>query len=662
MSGLSSFALWLISLLWFYKLFEYVFDVRRLWILHDFYHYLLEIPDHDIQTVSWQIVVARLMALRDANPRTAQNISAANRRFLGHQSKQRMDAHDIANRIMRKDNYLIALFNKDILDLTIPIPFLRNRQFFSEAMEWNINLCVMDYVFNKQGQVKYVFLKEQYRRGLVENLQLRFKIAAVMSILTAPLVVITLFTLYFLRYFMVSGCIRTLNQCMPLNLFQEFKMNPSQVSSRGFTPFAEWKFREFNELLHLFQRRTNMAYPYATRYLEQFPKDKTFQVYRFVAFIAGALAAVLFVVTLFDTEDFLGFEITPNKTAIFYIGVLGTIHVAARGALPEENLVLDPEFALQNVIECTHYCPASWRGQLHSDEVRKEFSELYQLKAVTFCEEILSLLFTPLILWFSLPKRSARIVDFFREFTVHVDGLGHVCSFAVFDFKRGVENIAQNKGQKTGVDGLREDYYSTKDGKLLASYYGFLDNYATNPQKGGVYSRTTSRRQFYPPPSFPGLMSPQMTAELGFSGGRPQSSRQQIQQTTKFGQAAASSSPIHSILLDPHNQPSVSALRNSPNLSTQSRYRPNRYPLTRNDESREDDAGRSAINRAADFSRIVEEDNNLGESWRTTLAAQLDGEGNDVDSERIDKGAGVLGLLYQFQKAQTEGKTTGVGI
>lgn len=53
-----------------------------------------------------------------------------------------------------------------------------------------------------------------------------------------------------------------------------------------------------------------------------------------------------------------------------------------------------------------------------------------------FLEEILSVLTTPFVLWFSLPNSSERIVDFLREFTVHVDGIGYVCSFAVFDFKR----------------------------------------------------------------------------------------------------------------------------------------------------------------------------------------------------------------------------------
>jgi hypothetical protein len=33
----------------------------------------------------------------------------------------KLDAHNVANRILRKENYMISIFNKSILNLTIPI-------------------------------------------------------------------------------------------------------------------------------------------------------------------------------------------------------------------------------------------------------------------------------------------------------------------------------------------------------------------------------------------------------------------------------------------------------------------------------------------------------------------------------------------------------------
>lgn len=69
-------------------------------------------------------------------------------------------------------------------------------------------------------------------------------------------------------------------------------------------------------------------------------------------------------------------------------------------------------------------------------QIHEEFSALFQMKITTFCIEMLSVLTTPFVLWYTLHARAPDIIDFFREFTVHVDGLGYVCSFGVFDFKR----------------------------------------------------------------------------------------------------------------------------------------------------------------------------------------------------------------------------------
>ncbi|KAJ5172898.1 Autophagy-related protein 9 [Penicillium capsulatum] len=658
MSGSATFLLWLFSFFWIGKLFQYLLDIRRLKHMHDFYYYLLGVSDAEVQTISWQEVVSRMMTLRDANPTTAATVSAKHRRFLGSQSKQRMDAHDIANRLMRKENYMIALVNKDILDLTLPIPFLRNRQLFSRTLEWNLNLCVMDYVFNEQGQLRTLFLKDTHRRALSDGLRRRFIFAGVMNIFVAPFIVVYFMMHYFFRY------------------FNEFKKNPSQIGSRQYTPLAEWKFREFNELWHLFERRVNMSYPFASRYVDQFPKDKTVQTARFVAFISGALASVLALASVIDPELFLGFEITHDRTVLFYLGIFGTVWAFARGLAPEETDVFDPEYALLELIDFTHYFPSTWKGRLHSDDVRKEFAVLYQMKIVIFLEEILSMIFTPFVLWFSLPRCSDRLIDFFREFTVHVDGMGYLCSFAVFDFKKGTNVMSQGR-QVAGKQDLRADYFSTKDGKMLASYYGFLDHYGNNQQPA-------NRRPFHPPPMLPTLGSPS-TGELGqlhdrydhqarpSPAGGPFGPQSIVGSRFRFGPSGDHRSPAPSMLLDPHNQPSTSGFRpTARNVPYQrSRLARSQYPIpepTDDAETPSHDSGDSANRRratGASSGGVGTGESSLGDSWRMNTLGREDDPDEGNGGEGIDDiagGAGVLGLIQQFQKANTEGRRTTVGI
>ena|SRR5579862_6338127 len=106
------------------------------------------------------------MKLRDHNPNTA---SSTRLNVNGLFSKQRMDAHDIANRIMRKENYFIAMITRDILNLTVPVPFLRNRPLLTRTLEWNINLCIMKYVFDDQGQLRTAFIKDTHKRLLSDG-------------------------------------------------------------------------------------------------------------------------------------------------------------------------------------------------------------------------------------------------------------------------------------------------------------------------------------------------------------------------------------------------------------------------------------------------------------------------------------------------------------
>lgn len=205
MSGLWSFGIWLYSFFFIWKSVQYFFEIRRLVHIRDFFVHLLEIPEQDMQTVSWQDIVARIMTLRDENPSTATNMPQSLRRFIGSQSKERLDAHDIANRLMRKDNYLIAMINKDILNISLPLPLLRGRQLFSKTMEWYLHYGILDMAFNELGQVRQDFLRADRRGLLSQKLRQRLYFAGLLNLLFAPIVLAYVVIVYFFTYYNVSS-------------------------------------------------------------------------------------------------------------------------------------------------------------------------------------------------------------------------------------------------------------------------------------------------------------------------------------------------------------------------------------------------------------------------------------------------------------------------
>ncbi len=58
------------------------------------------------------------------------------------------------------------------------------------------------------------------------------------------------------------------------------------------------------------------------------------------------------------------------------------------------------------------------------------------MQALLFLEEMASILLTPFILYFSLPKCAPAIVSFVSDFSQQVQGMGDVCSLAAFDLKQ----------------------------------------------------------------------------------------------------------------------------------------------------------------------------------------------------------------------------------
>ncbi len=58
------------------------------------------------------------------------------------------------------------------------------------------------------------------------------------------------------------------------------------------------------------------------------------------------------------------------------------------------------------------------------------------MQALLFLEEMASIVLTPFVLYFSLPKCAPAILAFVRDFSVHVPGVGDICSLATFDFER----------------------------------------------------------------------------------------------------------------------------------------------------------------------------------------------------------------------------------
>ena len=92
----------------------------------------LQIDDDELYNIAWDAVVQRIVELND---RTRLCIV-----------KEQLTPHDIANRILRKENFMVAFVNRDLLPPQWP-PLLSRFDFPTKTLE-ELYLCILDAMFD----------------------------------------------------------------------------------------------------------------------------------------------------------------------------------------------------------------------------------------------------------------------------------------------------------------------------------------------------------------------------------------------------------------------------------------------------------------------------------------------------------------------------------
>ena len=153
----------LFTLYFLYSLGHFLMELRPLFEMHTLFRDKLQIADTDLHVIAWDEIVVKLIELQ----RTA--------RFMI--IKDQLTAHDIANRIMRKDNFLIALTNRQLLPLP-PCSILPSMM--SQTLEWNLYVAILDTMFDSQFRIRQSFTRD------VGALQRRFLACGFITLALAP--------------------------------------------------------------------------------------------------------------------------------------------------------------------------------------------------------------------------------------------------------------------------------------------------------------------------------------------------------------------------------------------------------------------------------------------------------------------------------------------
>lgn len=409
-----------------WKIIRIIYDAKVMWAVGKFYKNNLQLTDFELPTTRWTLIVKRLND------------------FLQMKGYEQLESWNISARIMKKDNYLIAMIHHQAIKYGIPLfpeswdnnvhRCIRHivpeshaardgerfkLKIFGRILLWSISYCIINFIVNERNEIRNEIMysdREHIREDLRNELKKKIRIISVLNFLLIPFLAlfVPLYTLF--------------------HYGEEFYKNPSNASNREWVFFAKWKFREYNELPHIFKARMHISSKYAEQYLGQFPYGIYENVGKLFAFISSSVIVYLVAICVINETVLINVELTPAKSVYWWIIMLSTIWVISRNILKEQPIFF-PEKKMEKLWQFLHYIPDLIRKRPNSLESIGWIKKYYQFKIIQLLQEILSIFVNPFVLWFKLgsDENIDGMIKFVRESTIEHSRLGKICEYSVFE-------------------------------------------------------------------------------------------------------------------------------------------------------------------------------------------------------------------------------------
>ncbi|XP_033327331.1 autophagy-related protein 9 isoform X2 [Megalopta genalis] len=451
------------AIFWILRAVKVLYHLTQFWDIKMFFNTALKIEDCDLDNLTWHEIQKRVKEVQKEQEMCIH--------------KRELTELDMYHRILRFKNYMVAMINKSLLPVRLKIPLIGEVIFMTRGLKYNMELLLFWgpwSPFENNWHLKGDYKKLNKRQELAKALSKHILWVGVANFVLCPLILLWQILYSFFNYVEI------------------IKREPGTLGIRMWSLYGRLYLRHFNELDHELNARLNRAYRPATNYMNIFTSPIMTVIAKNIAFVSGSVLAVLLILTVYD-EDVLTVE-----HVLTLITILGAVLAGARAFIPDENLVWCPETLLTAVLAHIHYRPDSWRSHAHTQTTRAQVAQLFQYRAIHLLEELISPLLTPFILCFHMRQRALDIVDFYRNFTIEITGVGDVCSFAQMDIRKHGnpmwQTVAQSpviKDQTTGYDNRycmdsdklqipgSNQYAQAEDGKTELSLVHFT---LTNPE------------------------------------------------------------------------------------------------------------------------------------------------------------------------------------
>lgn len=293
---------------WVIKCIKFVYDTMRYREIKDFYRDVLKISEDNLINLDWSEVQLKMIE----SQRVVQ--------LCLH--KDHLTELDISNRILRMENYTVAMINKKVIPYTFMFPGLGNRVFLSKGLMFNLEF-ILFYgpwaPFKNSWQLHERYKRRECREALAAKLHQSIMYIAIVNFLMMPFIFMWQLVFLFVNY------------------AELVKREPGLLGVRIWSLYARHFLRHYNELNHEFDGRLKKAYIPANKYLNLFTSPMVVIIAKNTGFFAGAIMSVIVILTLINEELLLADHIPLTLT------VLGITVSVCRSLIPNKNTVFCPD-------------------------------------------------------------------------------------------------------------------------------------------------------------------------------------------------------------------------------------------------------------------------------------------------------------------------------
>lgn len=438
--------------------------IKNMKFIKNIYDYKLKIKQSELENIKFDKILKRLIHL--------QKVEGFCR------IKENITKYDIISRIMRQDNYMIALFSNNIIDTKIDLSFTFKIPLIFRTFEiFHLNLSLdffSNYLYTKinEAVVNFAFgtLDKNLNKNFINLKWFRLK----------------------LFLFMLVECLFLLPLIFLKIIFFIFK-NADNIKSEKKTLITNkiWDrkyqilFKNYNELQHYYEYRIYTSYKYLELFNNCFKSDEKIYniIKKFLRLIFGSILILFFFISIFESR--LLSELTIFGNNFVWIGLGVGIILSLTGDNPEKNYKENPyvqiyfdqyknyehvnfnlyegkdyfdcdnrNYFYKKLLNCLINIPKDFQLEYDSySKLMKKINQYYELSLLSIIKEILSMIFFPIIL-IKLIINAEKIRQFILQNSIEIYGLGTICTFSHFNF---------------------QSYKNNREKKVIFFEYGFND-------------------------------------------------------------------------------------------------------------------------------------------------------------------------------------------